>query len=237
MTGVGKVSVILPCFNERGGIMQLITTIHETLHDYDHEVLLVDDNSPDGTYQFVADQNLPYVKAILRPSDPSLGKSIRTGLEQATGNVFVVMDSDFNHQPKDIPVLIDNLKYFECVCASRFVYGGDMGNKFRHLSSWIFNIFSRIMTRTDITDSLFGFWAAKRPVIESLDYDKVFYGYGDYCIRMMYYLQKNKTTILQIPGVLGRRIAGQGNTRLIRTLLKYSVAVMKLALQRDTPRV
>ena len=227
---VATISVILPCFNERQSILQLAAAIHEALGGYAHEVVVVDDNSPDGTYELVAESGLDYIVAFRRTSDASLAKSIRYGIENSTGSIVVVMDSDFNHQPETLPVLIDNLRFYDCVSASRFVYGGDMRNRFRHVSSWLFNIFTRIVTRTFVTDSLFGYFAIHRNVLNQVDFDKVFWGYGDYCIRLMYYLQRKQFSILQVPGVLGQRIGGEGNSRLGKTLIQYTGEVFKLVL-------
>lgn len=222
------VSVILPCYNESESIISLIDAIHRQLQHTNHEIIVVDDNSPDDTYNLVKNAQRPYLRALLRTKDPSLGKSIRHGIENALGAAIIVMDSDGNHKPESLPILLDNLKYYDCVSASRFVYGGSMGNRFRHICSWLFNIFTRTLTRTFVTDSLFGYYAVRRDVLHKLDFDKIFWGFGDYCIRFMYYLQKNNTTILQIPGVLGQRLGGQGNTRMIKTLLQYAIEVIKL---------
>jgi dolichol-phosphate mannosyltransferase len=224
------VSVVLPCYNEKENILSLIKAISLELEAYEFEIVVVDDNSPDGTFDLVHTSGLPRTIAYKRTSSPSLAESIRHGIEHSSGNIVVVMDSDFNHQPECLPVLLANMKFFDCVSASRFVYGGDMGNKFRHISSWLFNIFNRILTRTFITDSLFGYFAIKRDVLEGVDFDKVFWGYGDYCIRLMYYLQKEGVSILQIPGVLGQRLGGQGNTEMFKTLRQYTIEVLKLAL-------
>ncbi|EKE01965.1 MAG: Dolichyl-phosphate beta-D-mannosyltransferase [uncultured bacterium] len=226
------VSVVLPCFNESGNIIPLIDTIHRELeiNKWQHEIIIVDDNSPDKTYDIVLQKQYRYVKAFLRTKEPSFAKSIRYGIEQATGDYIVVMDSDFNHQPKYLPVLLENLKYYDCVVASRFVYGGKMSSKARHLASWFFNIFVRILTRHYITDSLFGYFAIKRNVLEKLKFDDIFWGYGEYCIRLMYYLQKNKTTILQIPAVLGERIYGKGNSRFVKIFVQYTKATIGLML-------
>jgi len=223
-----KVSVILPCFNEKENILFLIESIHSYLKEHTHEIVVVDDNSPDGTYDLVANSNLPFVKVFKRTSDPSLAKSIRYGIEKSIGDFLIVMDSDFNHKPEYLPIMVDNLKYYDFISASRFVYGGDMRNRFRHICSWLFNIFTRILTRTFVTDSLFGYFAVKREILSLVNFDKVFWGYGDYCIRLMYYLQKKRVSILQIPGVLGERLGGEGNTRMIKTLMQYTVEVIKL---------
>ena len=106
-----KISVILPTYNEKDNIMPLIMAVHKELLSYEHEIIVVDDNSSDGTYRTVSNAKLPFVKAILREHDRSLAKSIRCGLENASGKVFVVMDSDFNHQPKYLPFMVDSTRY------------------------------------------------------------------------------------------------------------------------------
>ncbi|MBU1152826.1 glycosyltransferase [bacterium] len=223
-----KISIILPTYNEKGNILPLIDAIHDELVDYDHEILVVDDNSPDGTYQAVVDRNCPYVRAILRAENPGLANSIRCGLENAQGDIFVIMDSDFNHQPKYLPPMIQSLSYYDCISASRFLYGGKMDTRIRHILSWIFNIFVRLMTGGQITDSLYGFLAIKRNIIEKCNYDDIFGGYGDYCIRLMYYLQRHNVEILQIPAVNGRRKAGEGNSRFFKVFWQYFIEVIKL---------
>lgn len=222
------ISIVLPCFNEKGNIIPLIHEINEVLNEQAHEIIVVDDNSPDGTYQAVLDLALPNVNAILRTIDPSFAKSIRAGIEGSKGDIIVIMDSDFNHEPRYLPVLIANCQFYDVVSGSRFVYGGDMGSKFRHISSWLFNIFIRILTRKLITDSLFGFLAIRREVLEQINFDAVFWGYGDYCIRLMYYLQENSCSVLQIPVVLGQRKYGEGNKKLLKTLFKYLKATLHL---------
>ena len=224
-----KISVILPTYNEKGNILSIIEAIHAELVDYEHEILVVDDNSPDGTFKAVLDRAYPYVRAILRTENRGLANSIRNGLENAKGTVFIIMDSDFNHQPKYLPFMIQAISYYDCVTASRFLYGGRMDNRFRHILSWIFNIFVRLMTGGQITDSLYGFLAIKRRVIEECNYDKIFWGYGDYCIRLMYYLQRNHVNILQIPAINGRRKEGQGNRRFFEIFWQYFKEVIMLS--------
>lgn len=89
------------------------------------------------------------------------------------------------------------------------------------------------MTRKYITDSLYGYFAIKRETIESIEYDKVFWGYGDYCIRLMYYLQENKANILQFPAVNGVRLAGEGNSRFVKVLCQYTMATFKLVFSKQ----
>lgn len=224
-----KISVVLPTYNERDNIEPLIEAIHTSISNFDHEILVVDDNSPDGTYQLIASLEYPYVKPILRTVNRGLASSIRYGLEHAEGNIFVIMDSDFNHQPKYLPFMLQALSYYDCVSASRFLYGGKMDSRLRHLLSWTFNIFVRLMTGGLITDNLYGFLAIKRTALEQCNFNDIFWGYGDYCIRLLYYLQKRETSILQIPAVNGRRRQGEGNSRFFQVFWQYFKEVLKLA--------
>ncbi len=223
------ISVILPCYNEIDSICLLVDEIHGKLVNYNHEILVVDDNSPDGTYKKLQDLNYPFLKPILRIKNKGFANSIRCGIENAEGDIIIIMDSDFNHQPKYLTFMVESLKFYDCILASRFVYGGDMGNRYRHSMSWIFNIFVRIMTGGKVTDSLYGFIAIKKDAIQKIKYDNVFWGYGDYCIRLVYYLQKNGTSILQYPAVNGKRVAGEANSRFFKVFKQYFYEVIKLA--------
>lgn len=226
-----KISVILPTYNEKDNILPLIMAVHKELLSYEHEIIVVDDNSSDGTYQTVSNAKLPFVKAILREHDRSLAKSIRCGLGNASGNVFVIMDSDFNHQPKYLPFMVDSTLYYDCVIASRFVYGGNMNNPVRYILSWFFNVFVRFTIGGKITDNLAGFFVIKRKTIEALNYNDIFYGYGDYYIRLLYYLQKKNIDILQVPTVYGERMSGRGNSAFLKIFYQYSIATLKLSFR------
>lgn len=224
------VSVILPCYNESGNIVPLIDAIHAELHFCPHQIVVVDDNSPDGTFDLVKSLNYKFVKPILRSTDPSLAKSIRTGIEESSGDICIFMDSDFNHQPFYLTIMIKNLEYYDCVLGSRFVYGGKMEQRWRHLFSWLFNIFVRVMTGGKITDSLYGLVAIRKEYLTEVNFDKIFWGYGDYCIRLMYYLQKLNISVLQIPVVNGHRLAGTGNSKFMKVFWQYFREVVHLTL-------
>ena len=222
------VSVILPTYNEAGSILKLVESIHNAIAQYNHEIIVADDNSPDNTFGILKEANLPYVNPILRTEDKGFAKSIRCGIENAKGDIIVIMDSDFNHNPAYLPMMIENLRFYDCVSASRFVYGGDMRNRRRHVLSWLFNIFTRIMIKGQITDSLYGYFAISKEKLFQINFDDVFWGYGDYCIRLMYYFQKKGISVLQFPAVNGKRIAGEGNSGFFKVFIQYFKEVMKL---------
>jgi len=223
-----SISVILPCYNERGNILPLIEAVHDELHFVPHEIIIVDDNSPDGTFSLVQKQDLPFVRSFLRPTERSLAKSIRKGIEEAKGDILIIMDSDFNHQPRYLPMMIRNMEFYDCVSGSRFIPGGKMNEKWRYYCSLIFNLWINRLTRKHITDNLYGYFAIKRETLVKLDFDKIFWGYGDYCIRLMFYLQESEARILEFPAENGKRFAGQGNRRLIKAFFQYVLATVQL---------
>ena len=225
------VSVILPTFNESRSIVALLDELRQALANGEFEIIVADDGSPDGTADLVEGLGDPRIRVIRRPGPPGLAVSIRDGILASRGDEIVIMDSDFNHQVAYIPVLLENLRHYDCVMASRFLYGGGMQEAWRNSASWIFNIFIRIMTGGNITDCLYGYVAIKRKTLFACDFGRIFWGYGDYCIRLFYYLQKAKTPILQIPAQNGARRAGSGNRRFFWVLWKYTREVGLLTLR------
>jgi len=224
------VSIVLPAYNEKDNLIALVTKIADILFNYNYEVLVVDDNSPDGTHEAITNlkEKIPQLNLIVRKVDRGFANSIRDGILAAKGEYIAVMDSDGNHKPEYLPFMIENMKYYDCVTASRFQYGGTMDSRSRHHLSWIFNVFVRICTSGMITDSLYGYFIIKRENIISLDFKKIFWGYGDYCIRLFFYLQRDRLKILQFPAINGERFYGEGNSKMVRVFIKYFKEVVKL---------
>ena len=226
-----KISVIMPAFNERGNIAPLVRAIQTALQELPYEILVVDDQSPDGTAQAVWDLRDPRVRAIVRSADPGYAKSIRCGIENAAGELLIIMDSDFNHDPRSIPLMVQKLSEFDCVSGSRFLAGGRMTPAWRGGASRLFNAFVRGMTGGKMTDNLFGFFGLRREVLERCSFDEIFSGFGDYGIRLLFSLQRHKARIFEFPAICGKRLAGHGNRRLFQTFCHYTRAVGALAGQ------
>ena len=228
-----KVSVVLPAYNERENIVPLVREIKAALGPRAKEILIVDDDSPDGTAQAASEAFAgdPEVRVIVRRADRGFANSIRDGLLKATGEVLVVMDSDFNHQPRYLPFMVQALSDYDCVSASRFLYGGLMLSRARHLLSWVFNVFVRFATGGKITDNLYGYFAIKRPILERCAFDQIFWGYGDYYIRLLYQLQRERVSILQFPAVNGERRHGTANSAFVKTFIRYTIATLGLAFR------
>ncbi|MFH1415443.1 MAG: glycosyltransferase [Elusimicrobiota bacterium] len=229
-----KISVIIPTFNERNNIVPLIDEIHKELKSHEHEIIVVDDNSPDGTYKIVSRLEKPYLQAVLRTDRRSMGYSVRCGIEQASGEIIVIMDSDFNHQPCYLPVIIETLSGFECVSASRFIEGGRMNRRWRHWSSLLFNRMVGSALGGHVSDYLYGFIACRRKSLELCDYDKIFYGFGDFSMRLLCDLEKNRVKIKEIGVVNGDRRGGKSSNNLLLTFVQYSFEAVKLVFRSRT---
>ncbi|MBC8458030.1 MAG: glycosyltransferase [Bacteroidales bacterium] len=227
-----KISVILPTYNEKYSIIPLITELLAIIQNetYTPEIILVDDNSPDNTYQEVITKfgNNPDVRAFLRRDERGLATAILFGIRQATGDKVVVMDTDFNHPPKLIPLLIAITQYFDIAIGSRYVTGGGMEtSRFRYLGSKLFNLYSRLTLGIQTRDNLSGFFCFTPDIIMEINQEAVFKGYGDYFIRFLYAMQRLKKPIIEVPVVYKDRQGGLSKTNLFKEFGRYAWTVIK----------
>lgn len=256
------VSVVLPTYNERDNICDLIDAIVEQLDTPPgadagvhagggraFEVVVMDDNSPDGTadvvracYGLVGDDVSGWqgrlggagtLRLIVRTADKGLAKSIRHGLEVAQGQTLVVMDTDFNHDPAIIPQMVDLLRYYDLVIGSRFVMRGGMEDALRYRLSQLYNVFIRTLLHTQIQDNLSGYFAVRRANLLDLApiFDKVFYGYGDYFIRLLLVAWRKDWRILEVPVFYILRRHGTSKTGFWRIFRDYTEAVIRLRMR------
>lgn len=229
-----KASIILPTYNERDNIVELIRAIHGVLEPlaFPYEVLVVDDDSPDGTAEVVREQfgRDPRVQLCVRRGERGLATAIRHGVERASGEIVVVMDTDFNHDPAIIPQMIKFLEYYDIIIGSRFVMRGGMEDRFRYFSSLIYNMGIRFLFRTQIQDNLSGFFAIYRDRLMSLDLGQIFYGYGDYFIRLLIVAWRRQFAMLEIPVFYRLRLHGHSKTQFLTIFSQYTLAILRLRL-------
>jgi dolichol-phosphate mannosyltransferase len=144
----------------------------------------------------------------------------------------VVMDTDFNHDPQMIPQMIELLKYYDLVIGSRFVMGGGMEEELRYKFSFLYNLFIRVTIRTQIQDNLSGFFAMRRDKLMALDLDRIFRGYGEYFIRLLYVAWRQHYKMLEVPVFYVLRRHGQSKSRFLNMLRDYTLCVLGLWLGR-----
>ena len=231
-----KVSVILPTYRERDNIVDLIDAIEATLPGLETEIIVVDDSSPDGTADAVRArmQRRPIspIRLFVRTQERGLATAIKFGLRQATGDVVVVMDTDFNHDPRMIPQMVNFLEYYDLVIGSRFVMGGGMDEELRYKFSFLYNLFVRVTIRTQIQDNLSGFFAMRRDKLMVLNLDRIFRGYGEYFIRLLYVAWRRNYKMLEVPVFYVLRRHGKSKSRFLNMLRDYTLCVLGLWLGR-----
>jgi dolichol-phosphate mannosyltransferase len=229
------ISVVLPTYNERDGIAELASEILAVVRAarLDAEVLVVDDDSPDGTAAHLAEvfRAEPAVRVHVRRGERGLASAIHRGIVEARGETIVVMDSDGNHDPALIPLMVRCAEEFDVVVGSRYVLGGGMlTSAFRYWASYAFNILIRVVLGLRIHDNLSGYLAFRRGILERLDPGRVFYGYGDYAVRLLYQVVRQGGRVLEIPTVYRFRKGGESKTRFFAYLWTYLASVLRLRL-------
>ncbi|MGQ9501262.1 MAG: glycosyltransferase [Anaerolineae bacterium] len=227
-------SILLPTYNERDNIVELVQAIHQHLGEqgFNYEVIIVDDNSPDGTAEVVREAfgSDSRVKLFVRQHERGLATALRYAAEQSSGEVLVFMDTDFNHDPAVIPQLIKFLEYYDVVIGSRFVMRGGMEDRVRYIFSFIYNLGLRFLFGTRVWDNLSGFFAIYRSRLFELDLDRIFYGYGDYFIRLLMVGWRRGWRMLEIPVFYRLRQRGHSKTQFLATFIQYTWAILKLRL-------
>ena len=225
------VSVILPTYNEAQNIVELVREIQKNLPaNCSYEILVVDDNSPDETYRLVQTtfKDDPAVIPVLRTSDRGLANSIRDGILKAKGDQILVMDTDFTHDPAEIPKMLHVAQVYDLVSGSRFCPGGNMQDTGHYIASMLYNWLVRICIRTQVQDNLGGFFTVRKSMLDLLPFDRIFWGYGDYFFRLLHYAQRRNFTIVEIPAQYNVRTRGKSKSNFFKMLFLYTRALVQL---------
>jgi len=175
---MAKVLVVTPTFNEAENIDSFIRQV--LAQGLNIEVLVVDDNSPDGTGDIVEKlkNGNPRIHLIRRPAKMGLGTAYVEGFRFAIANQFdyiFEMDADFSHNPEEIPRFLQKIDACDLVVGSRYTNGVRVVNWpiRRLLLSYAANVYTRVITGMPIKDATGGFKCFRRAVLESIDLDKV----------------------------------------------------------------
>jgi dolichol-phosphate mannosyltransferase len=232
-----KASVILPTYNEAGNIVGLVEEILKSFPpDVEPEILVMDDDSPDKTCEVAKNAFATYrnVRVILRTEDRGFAKSIRAGIEQATGELVIVMDTDLTHDPVEIPRMLHIARIYDIVSGSRFCAGGNMQDRKHYLTSLAYNWLLRILLHTQVQDNLGGYFVMKRERILSLPLDEIFHGYGEYFFRLLFFAQRYGLKVIEIPAIYRLRGYGASKSIFLKMLFSYSKAAILLRIRGRT---
>ncbi len=238
-----KLSIILPTYNEAGNIGKLIMQIEaqEELRHFRREYVVTDDNSEDETRTVVEKlikKGLP-VKLIVRQKQKGLAGAILAGIQETKGEIIVLMDTDFNHRPEDIARLLEPIlkKQADLVIGSRYIPGGGMhvteASRLQYwLSKWGNYFINRWWLKLPVHESLSGFLAVRRSALRQLPLQSIFRGYGEYCIRLLYYSYRWGFRLKEVPVIYGLRRYGASKSSLKRMIYYYLKTAWELKFTR-----
>jgi len=224
-----KVTVILPTYNEVENIAYLVRAIDIAVKD-DKEILVVDDNSPDGTSQAVQEliekKEVPNLRLITRIHNKGLTNSIWDGITHAEGDIVVWLDCDFSMPPEVITKMIAEIDAgYDVAVGSRFVKGGSFKKETTGTEdSWVavvlsrlMNVFIQTMLGYSFKDYTSGFIAIKRNIFKRIELKG---DYGEYFIDLMFRVLMLNYKVKEIPYIcLPRR---QGHSKTGSNLIDYA---------------
>ena len=213
-----KLAIVIPTYNEAETIPSLISELFEKIKQLVEklDILIIDDSSPDGTADIVRELGTKYEKitVIQRPKKMGLGAAYKEGfrhvLEKLDSELVLQMDADHSHQPSEIPNMLEKIKNFDFLVASRHVEGSDVvgwgiGRKATHS---IAGAIARICAKIEIKDSTSGFRMFKKKTLEKIDFEKIRSDGFAFQIEVLYQLKQLGMKGLEVPTVFVNRTEG-----------------------------
>ena len=225
-----KISIIIPCYNEINTIEKIIDKIL-LQESFDKEIIVIDDNSTDGTRDLLKSIKSKYNKLIINSKNYGKGYSIKKGISSATGDIILIQDADLEYDPSDYeklirPIILDNA---DVVFGSRFVgaeekrvlfFWHSLGNKF-------LTLLSNMLTNLNLTDMESGYKVFKSDVIKNINLNENRFGFEPeitakisrenlriYEVGIKYYGRKYSD---------GKKITWKDGISAIKCIIKYNL--------------
>ena len=172
-----KLSILIPCFNERMTIQEILSRVHACPHE-PKEIIIIDDHSTDGTRDILSKRSrCDSEQIIFHEKNEGKGAAVRTGIAAATGDIIIIQDADLEYDPNDIPRLI------EPILAGRadVIYGSRFagGEPHRVLYFWhrvgngILTLVSNMLTNLNLTDIETCYKAFRAEIIKNIELEEI----------------------------------------------------------------
>ena len=224
-----RLSVIIPTYNERGNIRKLIEMLEKILANIDFEIVVVDDNSPDGTGEVAEELAKQYgnIRVIHRPGKLGLASAVIDGIRNSNGRYICVMDADLQHPPQVIPRMLQFAdEGYDLIVASRYTeQGGVVGwSLWRKIASRIATILAKTLIPASraTSDPMSGFFMFKRRIVRIESLDPV-----GYKILLEILAKGRHEKVIDVPYVFQRREIGKSKLSS-KEILEYVKHLIKL---------
>jgi dolichol-phosphate mannosyltransferase len=225
-----EISLIAPTYNERENIGLLVERVHAALSRYSYELVVVDDNSPDGTADAARALAADYpLRVIVRTTERGLASAVVAGFREATGEVLGVIDADLQHPPEAIPHLLEAVRAgADVAIGSRYVPGG--GVEGWSLSRRVISSGAKSIARValssvrKIRDPLSGFFLFRKDIIDGVELKPT-----GYKILLEVLVKGRATTVAEVPYTFRERERGESNLTLTEEInfLKHLVQLAR----------
>lgn len=232
------ISIIFPTYNEAGNLKFLVERTNQALKGIRYEIIVVDDNSPDKTWQLAQrlKRQYPQIRVLRRMGQRGLTSAISDGVKIAKGRVVGWMDADLSHPPELLPAMVAVFKNNGAVVASRYLKGAE--DK-RNL--WLQVLLSRLINKMcqwllglQVTDYTSGYILLNKRYFKKLELGG---DYGEYFIRLMADLSRLGVRIKEVPYINVNRVYGQSKTAtnvmgFAKRGIKYLITLFSLWLKK-----
>lgn len=212
-----KPTVVVPTYNEAENVAPMVEALLG-LELPGLEILIVDDESPDGTGSIatqLADEHEGRVHVLHRSGQRGLGRAYVDGFRWALDHgaeAVVQMDCDFSHSPRDVPRLVGPLSDYDVVIGSRYVEGGEVAEDWklgREFLSWWANLYTRLILRSSIDDVTGGFRAWRRETLQGIDLSTIGSQGYIFQVEMAYVASRLGFIVFEVPIYFADRAAGE----------------------------
>ncbi len=216
----GLISIILATYNEGDNIREMVMAIFAALSD-PIEVIVVDDNSPDLTWQIAGELGDPRLKVVRRQKARGLASAINRGLIESRGEIIGWMDADMCHPPALLPAMLAQLGTSDVAIGSRYVPGGkDDRDRSRVWSSRLVNRMASLVLDYGIHDYDSGFILMHRAVLDAVSLNPS--GYGAYFIEFIHACCRKGFKVVELPYTFTERVKGVSKSNV--NLFQFGIA-------------
>ena len=233
-----KVCIILPTYNEKENISNLLENllvVFEKNNDYDMNILVVDDNSPDGTQdivkKFLEDKRVNMITGEKQGLGAAYIRGFRYAINKLKADVVFEMDADFSHKPNDIPRFLNEINNdYDFIIGSRYIPGGDTPDWgiIRKTISSSGNFFARsIAGLKKVHDCTSGYRAIRTDLIKKMDLNKIDAQGYSFQMNLLWFALKNNAKVKEIPIIFNDRNLGNSKMRL-KDLMEFFINSFKL---------
>jgi dolichol-phosphate mannosyltransferase len=224
-------SVVIPTYNEAGNITLLLERLSGVLPPKS-EIIIVDDNSPDGTGKIAEKmkKTCKNLRVIHRKGKQGIGSAYKDGFRMARGEYIFEMDADLSHDPKYIPMFLEKIKSYDCVIGSRYEQGGGVPDWgiYRRLISRGANTLASLILGLHLPDVTSGYRVYRKSVLEKIDLDSIKSNFYAFQVEIALRVKKAGFSIGTIPIVFPDRRKGTSKMG-VSEILRFFIMILRLA--------